>query len=44
VAALRLDRRLVRQYALKRSWRTIAQELVAAVVPISAGLRHPASR
>jgi glycosyltransferase involved in cell wall biosynthesis len=39
VAALRLDRRLVRQYALKRSWRTIAQELVAAVVPISAGLR-----
>jgi len=35
VAALQLDRQRVRIEALKRSWRTIAQELIAAVVPIS---------
>ncbi len=34
IGALQLDRRLVRQAALQRSWRTIAQELIAAVVPI----------
>jgi glycosyltransferase involved in cell wall biosynthesis len=34
IAALQLDRRLVREAALQRSWRTIAQELIAAVVPI----------
>jgi glycosyltransferase involved in cell wall biosynthesis len=36
VAALQLDRAAVRQAALQRSWRAIAQELIAAVVPISA--------
>ena len=36
IAALRLDRHRVRQAALQRSWRAIAQELVAAVVPIGA--------
>jgi len=34
IGALQLDRRLVRQAALQRSWRAIAQELIAAVVPI----------
>jgi len=34
LAALTLDRELVRQEALKRSWRKIAQDLIAAVVPI----------
>ncbi len=36
LAALRLDRKLVRQEALKRSWRTIAQQLVAALAPLAA--------
>ncbi len=36
IAALQLDRDGVRQAALQRSWRTIAQELIAAVVPIGA--------
>ena len=36
-AALRLDRVSVREEALKRSWRAIAQELIAALVPIGAG-------
>lgn len=35
VGALQLDRSAVRQSALRRSWRTIAKELVASVVPIS---------
>jgi glycosyltransferase involved in cell wall biosynthesis len=39
-AALQLDRRMVRAEALKRSWRAIAQELIAALVPIRAGERH----
>jgi len=34
--ALQLDRNLVRAEALKRSWRSIAQQLVDAVVPIHA--------
>lgn len=34
LAALRLDRKLVRQQALKRSWRAIAQQLAASLVPI----------
>jgi len=33
-AALQLDRTKVREEALKRSWRKIAQDLIAAVVPI----------
>jgi glycosyltransferase involved in cell wall biosynthesis len=34
ILALQLDRQRVRQAALHRSWRTIAQELIAALVPI----------
>jgi glycosyltransferase involved in cell wall biosynthesis len=37
IAALQLDRRRVRQAALQRSWRAIALELMAAVVPIAIG-------
>jgi len=40
LAALRLDRALVREQALRRSWRKIAQDLVAAFVPVDASL-HP---
>jgi len=41
IAALQLERSLVRQAALQRSWRAIAQELIAAVVPIgAAGAPH----
>jgi glycosyltransferase involved in cell wall biosynthesis len=40
IGALQLDRGSVRAAALQRSWRTIAQELIAAVVPI----RLPAAR
>ncbi|SPE21322.1 Glycosyltransferase [Burkholderiales bacterium] len=44
LAALQLDRALVREEALKRSWRKIAQELVAALVPIRPGQHHVAVR
>ncbi|HYA59665.1 MAG TPA: glycosyltransferase family 1 protein [Burkholderiaceae bacterium] len=40
LAALRLDRSRVRHEALRRSWRTIAQELVAALVPVGAGAQN----
>ena len=42
LAALSLDRRRVRQEALKRSWRTIAQQLAASLVPIRAADRSAA--
>jgi len=43
LAALRLDRKLVRQEALKRSWRAIAQQLAAALVPVCRGERQAAA-
>jgi len=41
LAALRLDRTQVRREALRRSWRKIAQDLIAALVPTGAATRAP---
>ena len=42
--ALRLDRRLVRQSAVRRSWSAIARDLLGALVPIRGRARAAVPR